>query len=76
MTPEQIVAARRRARQPTAFERKMGLAEPTRRPVPRRRDYCAPVYDPCGNAKANGSNRSYSYMTNGEVWAAMKRGDL
>lgn len=79
MTPEQaaaIVAAKRRARQPTTFERKMGLVEPARRPVPPRRDNCAPVYDPCGNAKVNGNNRSYSYMTNGETWALMRKGEL
>lgn len=79
MTPEQaaaIVAAKRRGRQPTSFDKRMGLIEPSRRPVPPRHDRAAPVYDPCGNAKANGSNRSYSYMTNGETWALMKKGQL
>jgi len=76
MTPEEIVAARRRAGQPTSFEKKMGLVEPARRPVPKRHDYAAPVYDPCGNAKANGSNRSYGYVTAGEVWAAARKGEL
>lgn len=79
MTPElaaAIVAAKRRGRQPTSFDKRMGLVEPARRPIPPRHDRAAPVYDPCGNAKANGSNRSYSYMTAGEVWAAARKGQL
>lgn len=72
MTPEQLVAYRRRARQPTAAEARHGVTVRTTRPMPARRDYAAPSYDPTRNARANGANRSYSYMTAQDVWAARK----
>lgn len=67
MTPEDMVRAKQRARQPTTHERRMGLVVRQVRPMPARRDYAAPVMDRTRNAQAN-PNRSYSYLPASELF--------
>lgn len=68
LTPEQLVALKRRSKQPTSFDRKMGLTSAPVRPMPQRRDYVAPVLDSQRNTRANGGNRSYSYLPASELF--------
>ena len=69
MTPDEIIAYRRRARQPTNHEARYGVAVRPPRPVPPRCDRAAPVLDATRNARAN-PNRSYAYETAEESWLA------
>lgn len=68
MTPEEIVRAKQRARQPSAQERRYGLVARPVRPLPPRRDYAAPPADRLRNRRANGANRSYDYLPASELF--------
>jgi hypothetical protein len=74
LTPADIVRAKRRARAPASpLDRRYGQP-PTIRPVPPRRPYAARPMDKTANAKANGTNRSYSYETAEETWLNGRKG--
>lgn len=65
-----LTLPRKRAQQLTSFDAKYLSTAPRAQRAKQRTYYAAPVLDSSRNARANGSNRSYSYMTSAETWAA------
>lgn len=62
-----LTLPRKRAQQLTSFDAKY-IAVMPRSSSYARKPYAAPVFDKLRNVRANGANRSYSYMTNAETW--------
>jgi hypothetical protein len=73
MDPADILAYRQRAASQTSFESKHGYharRAVIKNPAPRAMPYCAPTPQPCGNAKANGFKRHYSYSTAADTFGS------